>query len=279
MKSQCWPAEPPEQNWTDTRGVWVTRGRDMVTCWELCLRVNWLCSLFLASNPSPGVTSDVGRVGQSSGCSEGQWEAALTWGGAIQATRTSKNKGEAAQQRGYSPFCQCSRQPGAGNNLKSSTSASSPGRRQRDGQEGGPRGCLWKCHWMSWQMCSDCTYCTPAGHWNSLANWEFHTDTHFGHCHLSPGSVCLDWISPAAPSWGSPGVFTPSSGQQMPVGILSEKGEPPPCSWEECKHTTPSLQHQLLPQENPQEINPHPASFHTKNQFATKNTIISRPVS
>lgn len=42
--------------------VWVRRGRDTVTCWELCLHVNWLCSLFWARNPSPGVTNDVGKV-------------------------------------------------------------------------------------------------------------------------------------------------------------------------------------------------------------------------
>lgn len=41
----------------------MRRGRDTVMCWELCLHVNWLCSLFLARNPSPGVTNDVGKVG------------------------------------------------------------------------------------------------------------------------------------------------------------------------------------------------------------------------
>lgn len=129
------------------------------------------------------------------------------------------------------------------------TSVSPAGRRQRGGQEPGPRGCLWKCHCMSWQTCSDCTYCSPAGHCSSRAlgslgisardtfwalvpqSWvsvwaEFLTGISFGHCPLSPGSRCVSRLDfSMGEARGSHSFPSPAN---TSGNCLGGKGEPNP---------------------------------------------------
>lgn len=53
VKWQSCPAGPAELSWVH-RGAGGDQGQghsDTVTCWELCLHVSWLCSLFRASSP------------------------------------------------------------------------------------------------------------------------------------------------------------------------------------------------------------------------------------